>query len=238
MIRYSRFLNAPIDQRDFYRVLGVFRGWQSADDSSQVQVLVRDARQHVTKSTLRAGLEHQEQNAVGGCTHGILERLQIPAVLGTGESDAGTRVPGRVGIEVGRRSVGSDQAGGKRALGIAQAMPLREVDRGDVRVGDQQPVVDLRARAGVRPIGAAGPCHHRLLVTVGAHQELVVTERPRGYEPIVRIHVHAGVQEQPAGPFVLVAGTRLGRGFARCFLDRTVREHHMRAALERAKRID
>src|SRR3712207_8622872 len=40
---------------------------------------------------------------------------------------------------------------------LLQRMPLIEVDAGDVRVVDQEPVVDLGAEPGRRPVGAPGP---------------------------------------------------------------------------------
>src|SRR6185312_14595009 len=93
--------------------------------------------------------------------------------------------PGGSGVVV-------DQGSRKAAAGIPQPLPLLTVGGGDVGIGDEQSVVDLGAQPGRGPVRAPGPHGARRAVSIGADQELVVTQRTRGNKPVSVFDVDTG----------------------------------------------
>ena len=138
---------------------------ERADDAAHVHVLLVGALAGQRMQSLLSGREHQEQDRV-------LRRVdQARSASMSRPSDVRvnqtvTFAPPTVkssdvslAIDQRRRKVGRIEVGGDACF---KPVPLLAIERGNVCILDQQPVVDLRAEAGRAPVGAAGPDGLRL----------------------------------------------------------------------------
>ena len=186
-------------------------------DAVDEQVARVEPEDDVQQCVLRAWIEHQKQDALGGAFDPLRRVRQVDALqdgsVPCRDAGAAERVARGRGAVLG-------EARRIARPGVLELFPASAIRRGEFRALDENAVVDLRAEPGRRPVRAPGPKGRGLAARVTKHDELVVGEVRAPHQPVVHVDAavppeilaHVGIFVRHDGRALLLVRRLVGTG--------------------------